>query len=305
MGLHERRGLFFGGLAVLLFSFSFPATKAAVMGLDGMFVSCGRAVVAAALSAAWLAWAGRRLPARHYWGRLMLVAGGVVIGFPVLSAYAMQHVPSSHAAVIGGLAPALTAVIGVLRGGERPSWRFWLASVVGTVSVVAFATTRASGRLSSDDVLLFVAVLAVAVGYAEGGLLAKELGGPYVICCALILSLPLTVPAVLWSVAHSDLATAGAQAWLGFAYVSVMSMFLGFFAWYRGLGEGGVARVSQLQLVQPLLALVWSAILLGEALQASMWLTSVSVMACVLVSSRARVASAPVLPPRLGQPEAT
>ncbi|HEX8704951.1 MAG TPA: DMT family transporter [Myxococcaceae bacterium] len=285
-------GLVLGVVAVTAFSLSLPATRAAVPELGGTVVGLGRAVVAAALAAAVLAVRRERLPERKYWPRLALVALGVVVGFPLLSAHALRDMPSTHGAVLVGLLPAATAVAAVLRARERPSPAFWLASAAGLVCVLLFATAQGAGRLTAGDGLVLLAVAAGALGYAEGGALSRELGGWRVICWALVLSLPVLVPVVALAV-DEHVWQASARAWLGFGYVSVVSMFLGFFAWYRAMALGGVARMGQLQLLQPLLSLLWSALLLGEHVSRGALGTSLLVVLCVFGGVRSRVQQLP------------
>jgi drug/metabolite transporter (DMT)-like permease len=280
-----------GLLGVLGFSFTLPATRVAVEGLDPAFVGLGRAAVAALPAALLLIWWRERLPARATLGRLALVALGVVFGFPLLSALALRELTAAHGAVIVGLLPAATAVTAVWRAGERPSARFWMASGTGLAAVVAFAATQGAGLPSTADLLVLGAVVLGAVGYAEGGALAREMTGSRVICWALVLSLPLTLPigAIAALVGGLD---AGADEWLGFAYVSLISMFLAFFAWYAGLARGGVAKIGQVQLVQPLLTLGWAAALLGEEVGPATLGASLAVVASVVATQRARVTRA-------------
>lgn len=286
------QGLLYGSLGVVAFSFTLPATHVAVGELDATFVGLGRALVAALLAVLLLAYRRERLPQKRYWGRLGLVAIGVVVGFPLFTALALRELPAAHAAVIVGLLPAATAVMAVLRAGERLSGSFWMAAAFGLVAVLAFAGLQGAGLPGSADVLTLVAVLLGAVGYSEGGALARELGGWRVICWALVFSAPLLLPVVFFALLRTGLAeglSGGFGAWAGFAYVSVVSQLLGFFAWYRGLAVGGVARVSQLQLAQPLLTLAWSVLLLGERVGALTVLAAVAVLMSVAVSQRTRV----------------
>jgi len=288
----ERRGLVFGGLGVLAFSFTLPATRVAVADLDSTFVGLGRALVAAALAAALLLWKRERVPERRLWPRISIVAVGVVVGFPLFTALALRDLPSAHSAVIVGILPAATAAMAVLRGGERPSAGFWLACACGLVSVLVFAVVEGAGRPRVADVLVLVAVALCAVGYAEGGALAREIGGWRVICWALIFAAPFILPAVLFSLARTGVSeglSGGTGAWLGFAYVSVVSMFLGFFAWYAGLAAGGVASVGQIQLVQPVLTVLWSAALLGEEVTLYTFLAALLVLSSVALTQRTRV----------------
>ena len=285
----EARGLAYGFVGVACFSLTLPATRVAVADLDATVVGLGRALVAAVLAAVFLAATRSRLPAGAQVRSLGIVAAGVVVGFPFLSAWAMQRVPAAHGAVVLGLLPLATAVAGVLRAGERPSRAFWIASCAGSAAVVAFALVAGGGQAHAADLALAGAVVAAALGYAEGGRLAREIGAAQVICWALLLSAPFLAVPVGLAVRRHGL-DASPAAWLGFAYVSVVSMFLGFFAWYRGLALGGIARVGQMQLLQPFLTIFASAALLGESVTATTLGFAVAVLACVAVGRKAAVA---------------
>ena len=286
----DAHGLVFGALGVLSFSMTFPATKVAVAELDGTFIGLGRALVAALLAAVVLAVRREPLPARRHWTGLAVVAGGVVIGFPLLTAWALTMVPAAHAAVVAGLLPLATALTATARAGERPSLAFWLVSLAGLGAILLFAAGMGGGAPQLADLLLLAAVAAAGAGYAEGGRLARELGGWQVICWGLLVSAPFIVGPVWQSVAEHGL-SAGPAAWLGFGYVSVVSMFLGFFAWYRGLALGGIARVGQLSLAQPVLTLAWSVLLLREPLNPPTILAAAAVIATVAAG---RAVKAPV-----------
>jgi len=277
---------------VLVFSFTLPATRLAVHDLDETVVGLGRAVVAALLAAAVLVARRERFPPAGQLWRLGVVALGVVIGFPLFTSLALAHVPASHGAVIVGLIPAATAAMAVLRAGERPSLPFWIAVLAGLVAVLVFAASQGAGRPQAGDLLILLAVGLGALGYAEGGALAREMGGWRVICWALVLSAPVLAPVVVWQAARTGL-DAGLDAWLGFAYLSVFSMFLGFFAWYRGLARGGVARIGQLQLGQPVLTLLWSALILGERFGAITIAAALAVLSCAGITQRIRTAHPP------------
>jgi drug/metabolite transporter (DMT)-like permease len=285
----ETTGLWYGLLGVLGFSLTLPATRVAVAYLDPSVVGLGRALVAAALAAALLAITRQRRPARSELGSLAIVAGGVILGFPFLSAWALRQVPAGHGAIVIGLLPLATALVAAVRVGERPSWQFWLASLAGSAAVVAFAVAAGAGGLHAADLALLGAVAAGALGYAEGGRLARTLGGWQVICWALLLAAPfvsIPVGVALWR--HG--ADAPPAAWLGFAYVAVISQLLAFFAWYRGLALGGVARVSQIQLLQPFLTLLASALLLREQVTPATLLVALVVLLAVALGRRAVVA---------------
>jgi drug/metabolite transporter (DMT)-like permease len=284
-------GLGWAGLGVLAFSFTFPATALAERGFDAYLVGAGRSVIAAALAAACLIVVRAPLPTRDRWPGLAAVAVGCGIGFGLLSALALRHTSSSHAAVVVGLLPAATAIVAVIRTGDRPGWLFWGASGLGTAVVVTYAISRGTGALHLADALLLLALVVAAVGYAEGGRLAGKMPGWQVIAWGVLIALPVSLPITIVALLHGSSPDPSASALLGFAYVGTISMFLGFFAWYRGLAEAGVAKASQLQLGQPLLTIIWSAPLLGERLPATGLLTAIIVAACVLVTQRARFVS--------------
>ena len=284
-------GLALGALGVLAFSFSYPATRLAVVDLDPFLVAFGRAAVAGLLAVLYLLAVRAPRPTPIQWRSLAIVAAFVVIGFPTLTGIALQAKTSAHVAVVTALMPAATAVAAVIRAGERPSRMFWLAAGAGAVAVIAFAISQGAGGLDPDDVLLLVAVVIIGIGYAEGGALSRTLGGARTICWALLLSLPLTIPVTLFVAARSDLTTVQAPAWFGFLYVSLFSMFLGFFAWYAGLARGGVARIGQVQLAQPLLTLGFAVVVLGEVVTPATIVTAVIVLVCVVATQRARIAT--------------
>ena len=286
--------LFLGFLGVLAFSFTLPATRVAVEQLDPTFVGIGREAFAAILAGLILLLTRAPLPSRAQLRRLGIVAFGVVFGWPLFTAIALRDVTSAHSAVIVGILPAATAVAAVLRAGERPTRGFWLASLAGLIAVLAFAASQGAGLPSTADLLILIAVALSAIGYAEGGALARELDGWRVICWAVLLSAPLTIPIALVAAVGSGV-HADADAWLGFAYVAGVSALLGFFPWYAGLARGGVAKIGQVQLVQPLLTLAWSAALLGEHVSATTLFAAVLVVLCVVGTQRAQVGQAPLV----------
>jgi drug/metabolite transporter (DMT)-like permease len=293
-----------GLTGVVAFSVSLPATRAAVADMDPLMVGLGRAVVAAALAAVVLVVTRAPLPRPDQLRGLAVVAGGVVLGFPLASSLALRELPSAHGAVVAGLLPAATAIAAVMYAGERPSRAFWAAAGAGVVAVLAFGAVQGAGSLHRGDAVLLAGVAVCGLGYARGAVLARELGGPRTICWALVLGAPPLAPIAAVGVARTDLGAVSVTAWSGFAYVSAVSMFLGFFAWYAGLARGGVARVSQLQLAMPVLTLVWAALLLGEKITGPMVLAAAAVLLCVVATRRAQVARAPVtaLPRPTGAP---
>jgi drug/metabolite transporter (DMT)-like permease len=282
----ELRGLVLATLGVAIFSFSLPATRLAVADLDPLFVAFGRAVVAALLGAAVLGALRAPRPSGAQWRSLAIVAFGVVAAFPLFTALALRHVDATHGAVVIALLPAWTAVFAVLRAGESPSRGFWLAAGFGLVAVLAFIASRGLGAIGLADVELLGATVLCSLAYAEGGALSRTLGGPQTICWALLLALPLSLPLTLAFLPGGHV---GTDAWLGFAYVSLFSMFLGFFAWYAGLSAGGVAKAGQTQLLQTPLTLALSALVLGEHVPPAAIACTVAVLLSIVGTQRARV----------------
>jgi drug/metabolite transporter (DMT)-like permease len=298
-----QHSLLLGAIGVLCFSLTFPATTAAEASFSPVTVGVGRAVPAAVLAAAVLLRKRERLlPPRAALRSFSVVALAVGIGFGLLSALALRHVSSVHGAVLTGLIPAATAGMAVWRAHERPRPSYWAALGAGLAVVVGFAVVQGGGRIRPADLLLLAAIAVAGVGYAEGGILAREFGGWRVICWALILALPVSLPVAVIASVASPPGHVTAAAVAGLAYVSIVSMCLGFFAWYQALAAGGLARVGKLQVAQPALTLAWSVLLLGEKLS---WLTAVAaaaVIAATAIGRNARVDQARPAPPPAAAP---
>jgi drug/metabolite transporter (DMT)-like permease len=284
----SRRGLALGVLGVVIFAMTVPMTRLAVGAtsdpqLPPMFVTAGRAALAGVLSVIYLLAVRAPRPQRHHALPLCISALGTVLGFPLTLALALREVDAMHAAVVTGLMPLSTAVIAALVLHQRPSRGFWACAVAGFTLVLAFAAWQGGGAVSAGDGYLLLAVLFTGMGYVAGAKVAADMPAPQVICWVLVISLPFTLPAALWWWPE---APARLSAWVGFGYVSLFSMWLGFFAWYRGLTLGGVVRVSQVQLVQPFLALLFAVPVLGERLDAVTVLFSLAVIAVVFIGRR-------------------
>jgi drug/metabolite transporter (DMT)-like permease len=269
-----------GLLGVVIFSGSLPATRVAVGGFEPLFLTSARAVIAASLGAALLRFFGERRPGFEDLGPLAIVAIGVVVGFPLVTALALQHITSARSIVFIGLLPLSTALFGVLRGGERPRPAFWLFSSAGGLLVVGFALAHSEGASLTGDLLMMVAIGLCGLGYAEGAALSRRLGGWQVISWALVLSLPFMTVLALATL-PSSWSGIGAPVWAGLAYVSVFSMLVGFVFWYRGLAMGGIAGVGQLQLLQPFFGLALAGFFLGEPVAPSMVGVTAAVVLCV------------------------
>ena len=274
-----------GLLGVIIFSGSLPATRVAVADFSPMFLTSARAVIAALLGAACLLALRQPRPERRDLLSLALVAFGVVLGFPLLTALALQHITAAHSIVFVGLLPLATAIFGVLRGGERPAPAFWVFAVAGAAAIAGFALHGSEGGTLAGDLLMIAAILACGLGYAEGATLSRRLGGWQVISWALLLSLPAMAAISLFTLPPAwSLITM--PAWLGLGYVSVFSMMVGFIFWYRGLALGGIAGVGQLQLLQPFFGFLLAAILLGEPIAWTMIASAVIVVLCVAGAKR-------------------
>lgn len=274
-----------GFIGVLIFSGSLPATRVAVADFDPVFLTAARAAIAGLIALAALTLLRAPRPTREQARRLLIVAAGVVVGFPLLTAMALRHVTSAHSTVFIALLPLSTAAFGVLRGGEHPRPAFWLFSVLGSLFVIGFAAAQGLRASPVGDLLMLAAIVVCGLGYAEGARLSRALGGWQVICWALVVSLPvmLALTAARWPAGFDGI---GLPAWLGLAYVSLFSMLIGFVFWYRGLAQGGIAAVGQLQLLQPLFGLALAAGLLRESVSPAMLAVTVAVIGCVAGARR-------------------
>ena len=280
-------GFALGLLGVLAFSLTLPMTRMAVAVLDPAFVAFGRMAGAGLIACVALRATAAPFVARSQIWLLVVTAVGVVLVFPLSSSFAMQTLPSSHGAVIVGIVPFVTAFIASLWFGERHCARFWTCAALGTSLVIAFAIHGGSGGLQTGDVWLLLSLLLGAVGYAAGGRLAGLIGGVNTILWALVIALPLTLPVCMWRLATTAM-VADASAWAGFAYVTLISQLLGFFAWYNGLAIGGVGSVSQVQLLQVFFTLAFAATLFGEHVGSDAWICALAVAATILLGRTAQ-----------------
>jgi drug/metabolite transporter (DMT)-like permease len=284
-----RRGLLLGLLGVVIFAMTFPMTRLAVGDtsapqMSPAFVTAARAALAGLLSIVYLRWVGASVPARRHWAPLALCAAGTVVGFPLCIALALREVESTHAAVVSGITPLGTAVIGAMSLRQRPSVGFWFCALAGCALVLGFAAWKGGGRLVPADGWLLLAVMCTAVAYVAGARVSSAIPAQQVICWVVVGSLPLTLPATLWWWPVDT--TPSLAAWGGLLYVGLFSMWLGFFAWYGGLALGGLVRVSQVQLIQPFLALLFAVPVLGEALDPVTVGFALAVIGVVFVSRR-------------------
>lgn len=281
----RKNGWINGFIGMLIFSGSLPATKAAVLDFDPLFLTAARATIAGLLSLAMLLLYKEKLPTFKQWISLTVVSLGVVVGFPLLTAIALQEITSAHSLVFLALLPLSTAIFAVIRGGEKPRPIFWLFSIIGSLLVMGYAISQGGASSISADLLMIASVIVCGLGYAEGATLTKALGGWQVICWALIVSLP---PMLILSfiLMPEELATISVSAWIGLGYVSLFSMLIGFIFWYKGLSQGGIAAVGQLQLLQPFFGLGLAAVLLHESVNLLMLLVTIGVIFCVAGSRK-------------------
>ncbi|MDH3581630.1 MAG: DMT family transporter [Hyphomicrobiales bacterium] len=288
--MNERAGYLFGLIGVVIFGLTLPATREALVGLDPLFIGLGRGVVAAAAAALVLVATRQKWPPKRARVPLLITSAGVVLGFPLFASLAMQHAPASHGGVVLAILPLATAVAGVVFAGERPSAGFWVCSVAGTAAVLAFALIAGAGSegLQLADLLLAAATISAAIGYATGGELSRVMGGWQVICWALVIAAPISALALIITGTPVNW-QAPVSAWAGFFYLALFSQFLGFFAWYKGLALGGVAKVGQIQLLQTFVTLAAAALLLGEAVSGLEIGFALIVVVIVAIGRRVRV----------------
>jgi len=282
---NESKGMLFGLLGVLSFSLTLPATRFVIPYLDPIFIGLGRAVIAATFAAVLLMVMKQPIPIKNQFYRLAITAMGVVIGFPVFSAWAMQTVPASHGGVVLGVLPLATAIAAVLVSHERPSVGFWISGLLGGAIVTIYALLNGVGSLHIGDLFLFFSIVSAAIGYAVGGQLSKEMGGWQVICWALLISLPFIIgPTLIF--APADALDIPISVWLIFLYLALVSQLFGFFLWYKGLALGGIARVSQTQLIQPFLTIAAAALFINELIDIKTIVFALLVTSAVVVGKK-------------------
>lgn len=274
-----------GFLGVLIFSGSLPATRLAVADFDPLFLTVCRAAIAGVLAGALLLIFREQRPVRSDIVPLLVVAFGVVVGFPLLTAWALQYVTSAHAIIFIGLLPLSTAIFGVIRGGERPQLAFWIFSAVGSFLVAGFALIQDGESSPIGDACMLASIIVCGLGYAEGARLSRRLGNWQVISWALVLSLPLMLPLSFYFTPDSW-AEIGNPALMSLAYVSIFSMLIGFVFWYRGLAQGGIAAIGQLQLLQPFFGLLLASMILNEKVSPALVAVNMAVILCVAAARR-------------------
>ena len=300
----ERLGLLLGFVGMVIFGGTLPATRLAVSAIDPVALTALRTALAGLCSLALLLVLRRPLPPRALWPQLVIAMICVSILFPLLMAMGMQRVDASHGGVVLGILPIATALVAVAITHERPGPLFWIASLAGAALVIAFALRQGGGELSTGDLLLFAAVAVSAIGYAFSGRLTAGMPGWEVISWVLVIALPLSIPAA-WLTMPADFTQIPLKPMLGFLYVALFSQWIGFFAWNAGMAMGGIARVSQVQLLQPFVTFALAAFFNDEAITPQIVLFAAAVVATVAISTRTRGRAAAVdtvVPGRLAEP---
>ncbi len=283
---NESKGMILGLLGVAAFGLTLPATRFIVPYFDPIFIGLGRAVIASVVAAFILIATKQSRPTRHQLMQLSVVALGVVLGFPVLTAWAMETVPASHGGVVLGVLPLATATAAVIVSGEKPSAVFWIFSLIGSIVVVTYSLLQGFGSFQLGDLLLIGAILSAGLGYALGGKLSKELGGWQVICWALVISFPFIIFPAWMQAPEENFSNLPLNVLLSFLYLALVSQLFGFFLWNKGLALGGIARVSQTQLMQPLVTLLASAYLINETVSLQTILFAVLVVCIVAIGKK-------------------
>lgn len=281
----ESKGMLIGFVGILIFSLTLPITKVVLVSFNPYFIAFGRALLAGLFALAYLLYTRAPLPTRPDYMKLIVIALGVIFGFPIFTTIAMQEGSSAHGAVILGMMPLATTVIGVIRFKERPSLGFWLVSILGAGLVVVYALLKNSGSFTYIDGLLVLGGICACVGYVEGGELSRKMSPSQVISWALVISLPVNLVATVFSF---DAAYWGANPfiWTSFIYLGLFPMYLGFFFWYGGLAIGGIARVSQVQLIQPFCTLIAASLILGDRLTLMNMVFAFLVVSTVVLSKK-------------------
>ncbi|MGG2056365.1 DMT family transporter [Lysinibacillus pakistanensis] len=284
----EKMGILLGLLGVICFSLTLPATSVAVEYFGTTFVGLGRAVIASILVAIILIGRKEKLPIARQFKSLVIVSLGAVLGFPLLTSWAMTSLPVSHGAVELALLPLATAGFAMMRAGEMPSLQFWLSSIAGALAVIIYAIYLGLGQLHIADLALLAAVVILGLSYAEGGLLAQEIGSWQVIAWAIIIAVPVLIIPVFLNVS-GEMLHAPLKAWISFLYLAIVSQFLAYVAWYGGMAMGGISRISQIQYLQPFLMIIFAALFLHESISVFTIVIAIAVVLSVMIGKNASI----------------
>jgi drug/metabolite transporter (DMT)-like permease len=285
---NETKGMLIGFIGVAIFSLTLPLTRIAVQEMSPFYISFGRGVLAGVCGALLLLVTKSPFPTRSQFKKLLVTAFGVVYGFPIFTSLAMQTLPSAHSGIVLGILPLAMSAMGAMRFRERPSFAYWVTAVCGTLLVLVYSMIDGGGGLAFGDIWLLLAIITAAIGYSEGGKLAEEMGATKVISWAVALTLPINIPAT-YIFANTALTDLSASVFISFLYTGLFSAFIGFFFWYRGIALGGVARVGQVQLLQPFLTLIGAYFLLGEPITLLNVVFAIAVLVVVLIGRKTNI----------------
>jgi drug/metabolite transporter (DMT)-like permease len=283
----ETKGMLIGFLGVAIFSLTLPFTRIAVQEMTPFYVSFGRGIIAGVCGALLLLLTKSPLPTRSQFKKLLITALGVVYGFPIFTSLAMKTLPSAHSGIVLGILPLAMSAMGAIRFRERPSFAYWVTAVCGTLLVLVYSMVDGGG-LALGDIWLLLAIVTAAIGYSEGGKLAEEMGAIKVISWAMAMTLPINIPAT-YLFANTALTDLSTNVFISFLYIGLFSAFIGFFFWYRGIALGGVARVGQVQLLQPFLTLIGAYLLLGEPITLLNMVFAIAVLVVVLIGRKTKI----------------
>lgn len=283
----ETKGMLIGFIGVAIFSLTLPFTRIAVQEMTPFYVSFGRGIIAGVCGALLLLLTKSPLPTRSQFKKLLITALGVVYGFPIFTSLAMKTLPSAHSGIVLGILPLAMSAMGAIRFRERPSFAYWVTAVCGTLLVLVYSMVDGGG-LALGDIWLLLAIVTAAIGYSEGGKLAEEMGAIKVISWAMAMTLPINIPAT-YLFANTALTDLSTNAFISFLYIGLFSAFIGFFFWYRGIALGGVARVGQVQLLQPFLTLIGAYLLLGEPITLLNMVFAIAVLVVVLIGRKTKI----------------
>lgn len=284
----ETKGMLIGFIGVAIFSLTLPFTRIAVQEMSPFYISFGRGVLAGVCGALLLLATKSPFPTRSQFKKLLVTAFGVVYGFPIFTSLAMQTLPSAHSGIVLGILPLAMSAMGAMRFRERPSFAYWVTAVCGTLLVLVYSMIDGGGGLAFGDIWLLLAIITAAIGYSEGGKLAEEMGATKVISWAVAMTLPINIPAT-YIFANTALTDLSASVFISFLYTGLFSAFIGFFFWYRGIALGGVARVGQVQLLQPFLTLIGAYFLLGEPITLLNVAFAIAVLVVVLIGRKTNI----------------
>ncbi|KXY31012.1 DMT family transporter [Bacillus sp. FSL K6-0067] len=284
-----KKGMILGFIGIICFSFTLPATSIAVPYFGATIVGLGRTVIAAIIVAIIFIIKKEKIPNKNQMKGIFIVAIGATLAFPLLTTFAMKSLPVSHGAIELALLPLATAGFAVWRGGEKLTKRYWISSVIAAISVVVYAMYLGLGQLQKGDIALLAAVLLLGLSYAEGGKLSKELGSWQVIAWAILFGAPFFIIPVGLSVS-TDMLQAPIEAWISLLYLAIVSQFFAYVAWYAGMSLGGIARVGQIQYLQPFLMIGFSVLFLDESITWHTVVLAFVVVICVMIGKNAPVA---------------